>query len=239
MAERTRSELEQAAEIVGTIKQFLKTVEDRTATLINEQKAEQILAREASGMLRGQMTQIASDAKALKEALLKFLQSDVQHVVLEQVDQAAKDAGKAQAIAFGQQVVEQITSGTEANLQSAAKHATAAAVVLKSVAWKYTWKGTLMATAIAAGCSLGIILAAAGALYAYVPSKSDMEALRTERAQLEASIEDLAKHGARMKHSMCGKEGEVARFCVLIPAKSDTYHVPEYPNAIYVIPVGY
>lgn len=97
-----------------------------------------------------------------------------------------------------------------------------------------------MATAIAAGCSLGLILAVAGALYAYVPSKSEMAALRTERAQLEASIEDLAKHGARLKHSMCGgKEGEAARFCVLIPAKSDTYHVPEYPNAIYVIPVGY
>jgi hypothetical protein len=35
------------------------------------------------------------------------------------------------------------------------------------------------------------------------------------------------------------REGEAPRFCVLIPAKSDTYHVPEYPNAIYVIPVGY
>jgi hypothetical protein len=66
-----------------------------------------------------------------------------------------------------------------------------------------------------------------------------MEALRTERTQLQASIEDLAKHGARLKHSTCGQKGEVVKFCVLIPAKSDTYQAPDYPNAVYVVPVGY
>lgn len=45
--------------------------------MCNEQKAEHMLAREASRTLRGQMTQIEADAKALKEALLKLLQSDV------------------------------------------------------------------------------------------------------------------------------------------------------------------
>jgi len=239
MAERTRSELEQAAEIVGTIKQFLKTVEDRTAALINEQKAEHILAREASGTLRGQMAQIASDAKAIKEALLRFLQHDVQDVVVDQVDRAARDAGKAQAVAFGEQVVEKITSGTKTNLEGAAKKATAAAVALDSIAWKYTWRGALMAVAIAAGCGLGILLAVAGGVYAYVPSKSEMEALRTERTQLQASIEDLAKHGARLKYSTCGEKGEVVKFCVLIPTKTTTYIASDNPNAVYVVPIGY
>jgi hypothetical protein len=96
-----------------------------------------------------------------------------------------------------------------------------------------------MATVIAAGCSLGMILPVAGSVYAYVPSKSEMEGLRTEHAQLEALDRRLGPHAARLKLSTCGKQGEAAKFCVLIPAKADTYHVPEYPNAIYVVPVGY
>jgi hypothetical protein len=96
-----------------------------------------------------------------------------------------------------------------------------------------------MAVAIAAGCGLGIMLAVAGAVYAYVPSKSEMEALRTERTQLQASIEDLAKHGARLKYMTCGEKAEVAKFCVLIPTKTTTYIAPDNPNAVYVVPIGY
>jgi hypothetical protein len=76
------------------------------------------------------------------------------------------------------------------------------------------------ATAIAAGCSLGIILAAAGAVYAYVPPKSEMEALRTERARLEASIEDLTERGGKLMLSSCGP---TKRLCVFIDASAGKF----------------
>jgi hypothetical protein len=49
------------------------------------------------------------------------------------------------------------------------------------------------------------------AAWFYLPSKSEMESLRAERAKLQASIEDLAKRGARIKIDSCG-----GRLCVAV-----------------------
>jgi len=83
--------------------------------------------------------------------------------------------------------------------------------------------------------SLGIIAAVMIALAFYLPSKSEMEALRTDRAQLQASIEDLSNRGGRLTHTLCG---DPKRFCVLIPAHPATWNT-DNKEAMYVIPVGY
>jgi hypothetical protein len=83
---------------------------------------------------------------------------------------------------------------------------------------------------------LAAVIAAA---WLYLPSKSEMESLRTEREQLQASIENLSNHGARLKSSMCGAAGETKRFCVLIPAHSMTWNSADTKEAVYVVPVGY
>lgn len=236
MAEQTRSELEQAAQIVGTIKQFLTVVESRTATLINEQKVENALASESGVKLRGQMTAIAADAKAVRDALTQFLQHDLQTMVVGHIQTAAAEAGKRQAAAFGYEVAGQITTGIKTNLEGATKHATAAAIALNSVAWRYTWRGALMATGIATGVSLGIILAAAGALYAYAPSKSEITARRAERDEIQATIDDLNKRGGKMKHLKCGPQ---SRLCVLVDPAAGSFYIDEDKENTYMIVKGY
>lgn len=47
----------------------------------------------------------------------------------------------------------------------------------------------------------------------YVPSVADMQALRTEKSQLEASIADLEQRGGKLKISHCGPE---RRLCVAV-----------------------
>jgi hypothetical protein len=98
--------------------------------LINEQKVENALASE-SGV---QMTAIAADAKAVRDALTQFLQHDLQTMVVGHIQTAAAEAGKRQAAAFGQEVAGQIITGIKTNLEGATKHATAAAIALNSVA---------------------------------------------------------------------------------------------------------
>jgi len=52
MSEAAGSDLDKAAELVGTVKQFLKVMEARSAELVNEQKADLILNREQLAKLR-------------------------------------------------------------------------------------------------------------------------------------------------------------------------------------------
>lgn len=235
MAEQTRSELEQAAQIVGTIKQFLAVVESRTATLINEQKVENALASEAGVKLRALMAGVAADAKAVRDELTEFLHKDLHPVVSSQLQTAATEAGKRQAAAFGQE----LAGGIQRLLEAPTAKAAAAAVALHGVSWHYTWRGALMAACIAFGVILGIIGAAVGALYFYAPTLSELEARRAERDQLAASLEELGNRGARLQHTLCGAQGEKKRFCVLISKPSIFYDSVKNADEQYVIPIGY
>jgi len=72
-----------------------------------------------------------------------------------------------------------------------------------------------------------------------VPAASEMNQLRAERDQLQASIEDLNQHGAQLKHWMCGKGDEPKRFCILVPKKARQWANLGNPNQVFVVPVGY
>jgi uncharacterized protein YukE len=73
----------------------------------------------------------------------------------------------------------------------------------------------------------------------YVPSVPQMNALRAERSQLQALIEELNNQGARMQHAMCGAAGQKKRFCVLVPKKYSFWDSSQNPDEAYVVPVGY
>lgn len=97
--------------------------------------------------------------------------------------------------------------------------------------WRAAWQH--FAVAIAA-----IVITLLGVAW-YVPPLAEITTLRTEREQLQASIEDLNNQGARMKHTMCGAAGEKKRFCVLVPKKPVMWDNLENRTEAYVVPVGY
>ena len=54
----------------------------------------------------------------------------------------------------------------------------------------------------------------------YVPSVADMQARRTEKSQLEASIADLEQRGGKLQISHCGPE---RRLCVAVDDYAGIY----------------
>jgi hypothetical protein len=227
--------LDKAAELVGTVKQFLKVMEARSAELVNEQKADLILNREQLAKLRGLMVQIAAAAGATQKELAHFLEEDVRGLILAHVEDAASAAGRAQAQQFGKEVAAEARKA----LEDGAAQANSAARSLQLATQQLRRQSTLRVAGVTAGCSFGILAAVIAAVSLYLPSKSEMESLRTEREQLQASIEDLSNRGGRLKHSMCGVAGETKRFCVLVPKKPVMWDNLINPTEAYVVPVGY
>lgn len=235
MSEAAGSDLDKAAELVGTVKQFLKVIEGRTAELVNEQKADLILNREQLSKLRAVMGQIASAAQGMQKELAHFLEEDVRGLILAHVEDAASVAGRAQAQQFGKEVAAEARQA----LEDGAAQANSAARSLQLASQQLRRQSTLRVAGVTAGCSFGILAAVIAAVSLYLPSKSEMESLRAERTELQASIENLSNRGGRLKSSMCGAAGETKRFCVLIPAHSMTWNSADTKEAVYVVPVGY
>jgi hypothetical protein len=97
--------------------------------------------------------------------------------------------------------------------------------------WRAAWQHAIV--------SVVTIAIAVLAVRWYVPQPDEMKALRAERDQLQASIEDLSKRGARIVMTTCGK-----RLC--IEASTDQgKSVIDWSRAWYadgvplVIPKGY
>jgi len=63
-------------------------------------------------------------------------------------------------------------------------------------------------------------LSAVRSVWWYVPSVSDLQALRAEKAQLTASIADLKQRGGRLQISHCGPE---KRLCVAVDDYAGIY----------------
>jgi hypothetical protein len=226
------SDLDKAAELVGTVKQFLKVIEGRTAELVNEQKADLILNREQLSTLRVVMMQIASAAQGVQKELGHFLEEEVRGLILAHVEDAASAAGRAQAQQFGREVAAEARKA----LEDSTHRAEQAAQVLKNASIGLTRHSVLRMTGIAAGCSFGVLAAVIAAVVFYLPSRSEMDALRLERAQLQVSIEDLEKRGARMKTTGCGPQG---RLCVLVDHTAGTFSVKDNKDDVYMIAKGY
>jgi hypothetical protein len=170
------------------VKQFLKVMEARSAELVNEQKADLILNREQLAKLRGLMVQIAASAGAAQKELAHFLEEEVRGLILVHVEDAASAAGRAQAQQFGQEVAAEARKA----LEEGAAQANSAVRSLQLASQRLRRQSTLRVAGVRAGCSFGILAAVIAAVSLYLPSKSEMESLRTEREQLLASIENQA-----------------------------------------------
>jgi hypothetical protein len=70
----------------------------------------------------------------------------------------------------------------------------------------------------------------------YVPSQGDIAARRAERDELQASIDDLTKRGAKMKTMECGPK---SRLCVLVDRAAGTFGVAGNKDDVYMIVKGY
>lgn len=97
--------------------------------------------------------------------------------------------------------------------------------------WRAAWQHVMVA--------MMAILITVLAVWWYVPSGGEVQALRTEKAQLEASIVELDQRGARMQHSLCGAPGDTKRFCVLVPKRPEMFVDQKDKGLAYVVPVGY
>ena len=76
------------------------------------------------------------------------------------------------------------------------------------------------------------------AVWWYVPSVGEMDQLRAERAQLQASIAELAAHGGRIQLSQCAHRGERKRLCVRVNAKAGRFGDARR-GQVYMIAEGY
>lgn len=90
--------------------------------------------------------------------------------------------------------------------------------------WRAAWQHAVVA--------LVAIVVTLVAVSWYVPSMSDMQALRAEKAQLEASIADLQQRGGKLQISHCGPE---RRLCVAVQDYAGIYG----KDADYRIAKGY
>jgi hypothetical protein len=232
MSEAAGSDLDKAAELVGTVKQFLKVMEARSAELVNEQKADLILNREQLAKLRELMGKLVTAAQASQKELGHFLEEDVRGLILAHVEDAASAAGRAQAQQFGKEVAAE----TRKALEDGAAQANSAARSLQLASQQLRRQSTLRVAGVTAGCSFGILAAVIVAAWLYLPSKSEMESLRTEREQLQASIDDLTKRGAKMKTIQCGPQ---SRLCVLVDRAAGTFGVAGSKDDVYMIVKGY
>jgi uncharacterized protein YukE len=98
---------------------------------------------------------------------------------------------------------------------------------------KYSlWRGALQHFMVALAAITVTLLAVAW----YVPTPSEMNQLRAERDQLQASIEDLNKRGAKMKIIGCGPQ---SRLCVLVDRAAGTFGVAGSKDDVYMIVKGY
>ncbi len=93
------------------------------------------------------------------------------------------------------------------------------------------WRAAMQHAMVA----LVAILITLGAVWVYVPSKSEIESLRAERAQLQATTDTLFQNGGGVQHTLCGKK---KRLCVRVDASAGKFGDPKQGET-YMIAEGY
>ena len=96
--------------------------------------------------------------------------------------------------------------------------------------WQSAWRHVTTAL-----CAIAITVLA---VWWYVPTVGEMSALRSERDQLQASIEELTQRGGRIKLNSCGNSGDRKRLCVLVDQTAGRFGNAQ-SGEIYMIAKGY
>ena len=136
----------------------------------------------------------------------------------------------------GEQLKLDMSSAAKVAVQAALKDLNAdiekASRVLTDLQGLSLWRASLQHLAVAV---VAMAIALLGVWW-YVPSQSDIAARRAERAELQASIDDLTKRGAKMKTIGCGPK---SRLCVLVDRAAGTFGVTGNKDDVYMIVKGY
>jgi len=156
----------------------------------------------------------ASDVQRQHQAFLE----EVRRSLKGHIEASATAAGHDQAIAFGEEIVVAVTAGVQAGvvepLQGAAARATAAAGVLEKAAQLLTWKTRLVSAGVAAGCSLGLLLAVLFAWHWFVPSPERVHELQTQSEQLAQVVAQLTDKGGESIVGSCEDRNSKTRKCI-------------------------
>jgi hypothetical protein len=130
----------------------------------------------------------------------------------------------------------EVSSSAKGAVQAALKDLNAdienASRVLADLQGLSLWRASLQHLAVAV---VAMAIALLGVWW-YVPSQSDIAARRAERDELQASIDDLTKRGAKMKTIGCGPK---SRVCVLVDRAAGTFGVAGNKDDVYMIVKGY
>lgn len=163
------------------------------------------------------------EAQELKIAALIDAADAAQARTLEAIDALnATRAGLQQAVAQAARVsTQQALQGLREELERAQR----VVIDLQRLSlWRAAWQHAMVA--------LVAIVVTLVAVSWYVPSVSDMQALRAQKAQLAASIADLEQRGGKLQISHCGPE---RRLCVAVQDYAGIYG----KDADYRIAKGY
>ena len=136
----------------------------------------------------------------------------------------------------GEQLKREVSSAAMAAVQAALKDLNAdiekASKVLTDLQGLSLWRASLQHLAVAV---VAMAIALLGVWW-YVPPQSDIAARRAELDELQASIDDLTKRGAKMKTIGCGPK---SRLCVLVDRAAGTFSVAGNKDDVYMIVKGY
>lgn len=80
--------------------------------------------------------------------------------------------------------------------------------------------------AAGAGVVATAVLAVGAMLLFVLPSSKELQALRTEKDQLSATVADLEGRGGRMHLKTCGNPGEKLRLCALVEPTAGAFGTP-------------
>lgn len=151
------------------------------------------------------------EAQELKIAALIDAADAAQARTLEAIDALnVTRAGLQQAVA---QAARASTQEALKGLHGELERAQRVVIDLQRLSlWRAAWQHAMVA--------LVAIVVTLVAVSWYVPSVSDMQALRTEKAQLEVSIADLEQRGGKLQISRCGPE---RRLCVAVDDYAGIY----------------
>jgi hypothetical protein len=172
-----------------------------------------------------ELATIAKQGATILQKQNEFL-AEVRRGLKDHIETSATTAGREQAIAFGKEIVVAVTAGVQAGvaerLQGVAERATAAASVLEHAAQRLNWKTKLVSAGVAAGSSVGLLLAVLFAWHWFVPSPERVHELQAESERLSQVVAQLTDKGGAAIISTCADHGK-SRKCIRTDESAGTF----------------
>lgn len=104
--------------------------------------------------------------------------------------------------------------------------------VVKDLQRVSLWRSALQHVLVA---GVAIVIALVAVAW-YVPSMSDITALRQEREQLQGTVDTLAQRGGRMMVKECGPQ---KRLCVMVDRTAGAFGLAGNKGEVYMVAKGY